>query len=283
MAQGFEVAHASADLAELEIIRPGCFVIFRILFLELHGAHGGQRVVDVIERIEEDVQLVIPPAAAGHKFIVFIRPPGHIFPFQFVPFAGPFFRCKFRMCVANMLEFVNGNAEGNKGDGLLQMGEAEFISLITEEIFRPGVAKLLHGHGMDLGDIRGFRIIIGYRLIAHCHVTGKGVPKFVCQYLNIPNSPVETGENKRSQEVRKIGHVACGGLARFVFQIHQTVIDHEVDEFAGFRTELMVHLLRLWYQHLVIPDGLGVAIRENAFFVINHHVGDAETFCLSFV
>ena len=42
----------------------------RTSFFEFHRAHGGERIVDVVEGIEIDVQLVVPIAATLHERIV---------------------------------------------------------------------------------------------------------------------------------------------------------------------------------------------------------------------
>ena len=62
VAQRLEIAAAAAGFAEVEIVLPGRVPVLGVLLLELHRAHRRERVVDIVERIEVDMQLVIPVA-----------------------------------------------------------------------------------------------------------------------------------------------------------------------------------------------------------------------------
>ena len=54
------------------------------------------------------------------------------------------------------------------------------------------------------------------------------------------------------------------------------MVDHEVDEFAGFRADLVIHLLRGLDHERVVARRLGVAVREYHLFVVPHDVINAE-------
>ena len=54
------------------------------------------------------------------------------------------------------------------------------------------------------------------------------------------------------------------------------MVDHEVDEFAGFRADLVIHLLRGLDHERVVARRLGVAVREDHLFIIAHDVVEAE-------
>ena len=54
------------------------------------------------------------------------------------------------------------------------------------------------------------------------------------------------------------------------------MVDHEVDEFTGFRTDLMVHLLGGLDHKFGVTSRFGVAVRKHHFFVIAHDVIKAK-------
>ena len=90
VAQRLEIAAAAAGLAEVEIVLPGRVPVLGVLLLELHRAHRRERVVDVVERVEVDVQLVIPVAAARKERVVLIAPPRHVPSISSPPLFGHF-------------------------------------------------------------------------------------------------------------------------------------------------------------------------------------------------
>ena len=151
------------------------------------------------------------------------------------------------------------------------MRKAELVRLIAEEPLGIGVSELLHGHRVNLCNIGRFAVIIRNGLAAHGHVARKRVAQFVRQHLHIENRVVEAGEHERRFQA---------GLARLVLQIHQLVVDHEIDEFSRFRADLVVHLLRSLDHEGVVARRLGVAVREHQLFVVAHDVVEAETLCL---
>ena len=59
IAQRLQIAAAAAGLAELEIVLPRGGFVLGVLLLKFHCAHRGERIADIVERIEIDVQLVI--------------------------------------------------------------------------------------------------------------------------------------------------------------------------------------------------------------------------------
>ena len=61
------------------------------------------------------------------------------------------------------------------------------------------------------------------------------------------------------------------------------MVDHEIDELAGFRADLVVHLLRGFDHERIVARGLCVAVREDHFFVIAHDVVEAEALCLRLI
>ena len=87
--------------------------------------------------------------------------------------------------------------------------------------------------------------------------------QFVRQHLHIENRVVEAGEHERRFQAGQTRHIAGGGLARLVLQIHQLVVDHEIDEFSRFRADLVVHLLRSLDHEGVVARRLGVAVWEH--------------------
>ena len=58
--QGIKVSKASSDSAESQVIPPGIMRIFLNFLLEFHCPYCCQCVIDIIHRIEEDVQFLIP-------------------------------------------------------------------------------------------------------------------------------------------------------------------------------------------------------------------------------
>ena len=156
------------------------------------------------------------------------------------------------------------------------MGEAELVRLIAEEPLGIGIGELLHRHGVDLGDVGRLAVVIRDGLAAHGHIAGKGVAKLVGQHLHIKDRVVEAGEDKGSLQAGQARHVTGGCLARLVLQIHQLVVDHEINELAGLRADLVIHFLRSLDHESVIARGLGVSVREDHFLVVPHNMVDAE-------
>ena len=54
------------------------------------------------------------------------------------------------------------------------------------------------------------------------------------------------------------------------------MVDHEVDEFAGLRADLVVHLLRGFDHEGVVACGFGIAVREDHLFVVAHDVVESK-------
>ena len=116
VAQRLEIAAAAAGLAEVEIVLPGRVPVLGVLLLELHRAHRRERVVDVVERVEVDVQLVIPVAAALHEGVIVVLAPGHVLLLQQAPLVRPLLGRQLGMGIADVLELVHGHAEGHDRD-----------------------------------------------------------------------------------------------------------------------------------------------------------------------
>ncbi|CDC60767.1 unknown [Clostridium sp. CAG:448] len=91
---------------------------------------------------------------------------------------------------------------------------------------------------------------------------------------------VEAGEHEGRLQAGQARHVARGGLAGLVLQIHQLVVDHEVDEFAGLWADLVIHLLRGLDHERVVARRLGIAVGEYHLFVIPHDMIDPQALCL---
>ena len=236
-----KVVFAPADAAQRKIIAPRGGAVEREFLFELHGADGGKRVVYVVHRAEENVGLVVPHPAAAHEFVLrIVGAPGHIFLFQLAPFKRAFTRGEPGVGIADVLEFVHRNAEGDKGHSLLQMAVTVFIGIRAEEAFGIGVAELLHGHGMNLGYVGRFAVIIADGLGAHGFVPGEGVAHFVGEHLGIEGGVVEAGENKRRAVFGQIGHIAGGCLSGAVFQVEKPVLYHKVDKFRRFGGKLFI-------------------------------------------
>lgn len=78
----FKITLASARVAQRKIIGKSLFLIFRVTLFEFHRAHRRQRVVDIIERVKENVYLMIPVSAAlftdldllseGDRFFIYV-------------------------------------------------------------------------------------------------------------------------------------------------------------------------------------------------------------------
>ncbi len=229
------------------------------------------------------MQLVIPVAAPLHEGVVLIAPPGHVLLLQQVPLIRPLLGGQLGMGIADVLELVHGYAEGNEGQRLLQVGEAELVRLAAEEPLGVGVGELLHGHGVDLRNVGGFAVVIRNGLAAHGHVAREGVTQLMGQNLHVEDRMVEAGEHEGRFQAGQARHVARGGLARLVLQIHQLVVDHEVDEFAGFRADFVIHFLGGSDHEGVVPRRLGVAVGEDHLLVVPHDMVDAEAFCLGVI
>ena len=175
----FKVREAAADVAKGEVILKGFLFVLRIALFELHGSHGSKGVVYIIERIEENVNLVVPIAAALHEGVVFIFAPGHIFFLKLVPLHGALLGGKIRIFVNNVLEFVNRYAEWHKGKSFLKVGKAVFIRSVAKETFCIRIAELFHRHGVNFSNIGTFGIICHNRLMTHCAIACKGMAKLV--------------------------------------------------------------------------------------------------------
>ena len=226
------------------------------------------------------MQLVVPVAAALQEGIALILAPRHVLLLQQMPLVGPLLRRQLRMGIADMLELVHGHAEGHEGQRLLQVGEAELVRLIAEEPLGIGIGKLLHGHGVNFGNVGRFAVIVRDGLAAHGHIACKGVAKLVGQHLHIKDRVVEAGEDKGGLQAGQARHVTGGCLARLVLQIHQLMVDHEIDELAGLRADLVVHLLGSLHHEGIVTRGLGIAVREHHLLIVPHDVVDAEALCL---
>ena len=222
------------------------------------------------------MQLVVPVAAALHEGVMVVPAPRHVLLLQQVPLVRPLPGGQFGMGIADVLELVHRHAEGHEGQRLLQMGEAELVGLIAEEPLGVRIGELLHGHGVDLRDVGGLAVIVRNGLAAHGHIARKGVAQLVGQHLHVEDRVVEAGEHEGRLQAGQAGHVARGRLARLVLQVHQLMVDHEVDKFAGLRTDLVVHLLRGPDHEGVIARRLGVAIREHHLLVVPHDMVDAK-------
>ena len=136
---------------------------------------------------------------------------------------------------------------------------------------------------MNFSNIGAFVEIIGNGLVAHCAVTCKCVAEFVGKNLHIENGVVKAAENEGSFIFLKAGHIAGGSFARFVFKIHKVVVDHEIDEFAGFGAEFMIHFASLFNKEFCVADGFCVAVREDEFFIVSHNFVNADSLCLGFI
>ena len=55
------------------------------------------------------------------------------------------------------------------------------------------------------------------------------------------------------------------------------MVDHEIDELARLRADLVVHLLGSLHHEGIVTRGLGVSVREDHFLVVPHNMVDAET------
>ena len=183
---------------------------------EFHRAHGSKRIVDIIERIEENVYLMIPPTASAEKFHTVVISPRHIFRFEFFPFRRSLFRGEFGVSVDDMLILVDGNAERNESDCFLQVLEAEFIRFVAEEFFGVRICELLHAHGVNFGYVGGLGIIVGDRLITHGFVTRESVSEFVRKHLNISDRSVKAREHERGFVFKNRGHIARRSLTRLI-------------------------------------------------------------------
>ena len=94
-------------------------MVLVIFLFELHCPHRGQRVIDVVERIEVDMQLVVPETAAVEEIIRVVFSPRHILLFQLLPLRRALLRRQFRIGVADVLELIHRHAERHKCDRLL--------------------------------------------------------------------------------------------------------------------------------------------------------------------
>ena len=73
--QQIEIAPASARAAERKIGLPGFFVVLLHPSVELKGAHLRQRVVHIVERVEEDMLLLHPESALFEERHAVVIPP----------------------------------------------------------------------------------------------------------------------------------------------------------------------------------------------------------------
>ena len=121
-------------------------------------------------------------------------------------------RCKLRIAVYNVLEFIHHCSIRNKVDGILKVHLAVIIASFPEEKLDPWFRKEFHGHGMDFcclhGQIPG---VIGDRILAG-YITLKCMSTLMCDYIHVTTGSVKVCKNKRYTIIRKLRHVTTGSL-----------------------------------------------------------------------
>ena len=73
------------------------------------------------------------------------------------------------------------------------------------------------------------------------HVCLKCMSRFVRQNVHIAGCTVEIGEDEWGLILRYPGAVAAAGFTGTVFEVHQTLVEHPIDEFPSFLREGVVH------------------------------------------
>ena len=113
---------------------------------ELQGDHLSDRVIEIVERIFEDVRLSLPESAGGKELVSFIRPMRQIGLFKLSPVGLSLMMRKLRMLIGVGLERIDDTAIRNEGERIAEVLIAVLFRVFLEEKIHPRIGQILHRH-----------------------------------------------------------------------------------------------------------------------------------------
>ena len=152
--KSLEISVFASHTAEFKVVCPGV-AAFDHLFIERKRVKLSHSVIDIIERIQEDVLFLHPETAALQEFVPAVAAPGHVFFLYLSPDPAPVRRCVFRILEDAMLELVHAHKIRDRLNGIDEMRVAVFVRLVSKEALHIGICEVLHGHGVDLVYLAG--------------------------------------------------------------------------------------------------------------------------------
>jgi len=208
-------------------------VVLPIHIEELEGANLREGVVDIVERILEDMSLCEPAMPGIKVFAVFLSLdfPWGVFHLKGVPFGISFSWGGLRVSVDPVLEFINRDPIWEEIDGIGKMGITVFVRGVKEKI-HIRLGKELHGHRVDFAAFHGRGSIF-----RHFDVTGfislETMSKLVGQDIDVTAGAIEVREDNRAFMNGEISHIATALLPWLGVKEEKMVINHEVEEIIG--------------------------------------------------
>ena len=187
--------------------------------------------------------------------------PRHIHAQKLFPHCMALRRGHLRLFIDDMLEMVDHRAVGDEGQRARQMAVAELAGIVTKEAVCPRPREEFHGHGVHLAALKARPDRLGRDAVA-VEIRGKGVARLVRHDLNVVLRAVEVGEDKRNAVLAKARAVAAGPLAGGRQHVQKLVIEHRVEEFAGFGGKRLIEPLALRENVVRGAAGLRVAAAE---------------------
>ena len=104
--------------------------------------------------------------------------------------------------------------------------------LAIEKQIHEGIGEELHRHGMDLGRITRGPVVFHRRLVlAQVHL--KRMTYFMGEHVNIARCTIEIGEDERSVVSGDVSAIPTTCFSFLRHQVHQSVVQHIVDEAGG--------------------------------------------------
>ena len=274
--QQVEIPLCAARLAELHIARPRARTVALHLIVQAERADLRQRVIDIVERIQEDVLLLHPEPAALKERVAVVVPPRHVFLLERAPDAAALRGRHVRLRVDFVLEFIDADDVRQACERVAQVRIAVFVRPRAEELIHPRVGEEFHRHRVDLVDLACGALQHGHRDQPLAEVALERVAGLVGQHIDVRRGAVEIGKDERRLIRGQRGAVAAEVLARPRFEVEQRMLRHEVEEFLRLRGKRAVHFGR-GAQHVVLSaDRVRVAAREHEAFVVIPELVDAE-------
>ena len=189
---------------------------------------------------------------------------------QLFPLGMALLRGHVGLLIDNVLEVVNHRAVGDEGQRPGQMAVTELAGILAEETVRPRPSEELHRHRVDLAGLHAGPYI-GVRDAVAVHIGGKGMAGLMGHDLHIVLGAVEVGKDEGHLIIAQTGAVAAARLAGGGQHIHQLIVQHFVEEFAGLGGKLLIEFFALPQDRIGIARRLGVAAAEHQGVVRHVH------------
>ena len=239
-----------------------------MLQIEIECAGLRKRIVDVVERVQEDVLLLHPKAALFQKCVTVIIAPRQIFGFERFPNGISLIPRHFRLFVDAMLEIVHHDQIRNRQHGVGQMRSPITRRVIAEEFLHPRIRKVFHRHRVNFADLNRRLPDGGNRQRARSKIRLERMPGLVGEHVNVGGSAVEVRKDERRFQIHQLGLIAAHALAGPRSQVKLLVRHHKIEVFAGLGRELPIHLLRRADHFLLGTVRRRVAFGEEEFFIV---------------